>query len=43
VVAKVRESRAGSKRKTPRVHVERFNLKKLDEVEGRAVSQQVVK
>jgi hypothetical protein len=35
VVAKVRERLAVSKRTTHRVHMERFNLKKLNEVEGK--------
>jgi hypothetical protein len=35
VVAKVRERLAVSKRRTHRVHMERFNLKKLKEVEGK--------
>jgi hypothetical protein len=35
VVAKVRERLVVSKRTTHRVHVERFNLKKLSEVEGK--------
>jgi hypothetical protein len=33
VVAKVRERLAVSKQRKPRVHMESFNLKKLDEVE----------
>jgi hypothetical protein len=40
-MAKVRERLAVSKLKTHRVHMERFNLKKLNEVKGkeqRAVS-----
>jgi hypothetical protein len=35
VVAKVRERLAASKETTHRVHVERFNLKKLNEVEDK--------
>jgi hypothetical protein len=35
VVAKVREGLAVSKQTTHRVHMERFNLKKLNEVEGK--------
>jgi hypothetical protein len=35
VVAKVRERLAVSKQRTHRVHMERFNLKKLNEVEGK--------
>jgi hypothetical protein len=35
VVAKVRERLAVSKQATHRVHMERFNLKKLSEVEGK--------
>jgi uncharacterized FlaG/YvyC family protein len=35
VVAKVRERLAVSKQKTRQVHTERFNLKKLNEVEGK--------
>jgi hypothetical protein len=35
VVAKVRERLAVSKQRTQRVHMERFNLKKLNEVEGK--------
>jgi hypothetical protein len=35
VVAKVRERLAVSKRTTHRVHMERFNLKELNEVEGK--------
>jgi hypothetical protein len=35
VVAKVRERLAVSKQTTHRVHMERFNLKKLSEVEGK--------
>jgi hypothetical protein len=35
VVAKVRKRLAVSKRTTHRVHMERFNLKKLNEVEGK--------
>jgi hypothetical protein len=35
VVAKVRERLAVSKQTTHRFHVERFNLKKLNEVEGK--------
>jgi hypothetical protein len=35
VVAKVRERLAVSKRTTHRVHMERFNLKKLSEPEGK--------
>jgi hypothetical protein len=35
VVAKVRDRLAVSKRTTHRVHMERFNLKKLNEVEGK--------
>jgi hypothetical protein len=35
VVAKVRERLAVSKQATHRVHMERFNLKKLNEVEGK--------
>jgi hypothetical protein len=35
VVAKVRERLAVSKQTVHRIHVERFNLKKLNEVEGR--------
>jgi hypothetical protein len=35
VVAKVRERLAMSKETTHRVHTERFNLKKLREVEGK--------
>jgi hypothetical protein len=39
VVAKLRERLAVSKQTTHRVHMERFNLKKLNEVKGkRAVS-----
>jgi hypothetical protein len=34
--AKVRERLAVSKQTTHKVHMERFNLKKLSEVEGRA-------
>jgi hypothetical protein len=34
VVAKVRERLAVSKQTTHRVHMERFDLKKLNEVEG---------
>jgi hypothetical protein len=34
VVAKVRERLAVSKQTAHRVHMERFNLKKLNEVEG---------
>jgi hypothetical protein len=34
-VAKVGERLAVSKRKTHRVHMERFNLKKLSKVEGK--------
>jgi hypothetical protein len=34
VVAKVRERPAVSKQTAHRVHMERFNLKKLNEVEG---------
>jgi hypothetical protein len=35
VVAKVREKLAMSKQTAHRVHMERFNLKKLSEVEGK--------
>jgi hypothetical protein len=35
VVAKFRERLAVSKQKAHRVHMERFNLKKLNEVEGK--------
>jgi hypothetical protein len=35
VVAKVRERLAVSKQRTHTVHMERFNLKKLNEVEGK--------
>jgi hypothetical protein len=35
VVAKVRERLAVSKQTTHRVHMERFNLKKLNEVESK--------
>jgi hypothetical protein len=35
VVAKVRERLAVSKQRTHRVHMERFNFKKLNEVEGK--------
>jgi hypothetical protein len=35
VVAKVRERLAVSKRTAHRIHMERFNLKKLNEVEGK--------
>jgi hypothetical protein len=35
VVAKVREMLAVSKQTTHRVHMERFNLKKLSEAEGK--------
>jgi hypothetical protein len=35
VVAKVKERLAVSKRTTHRVHMERFNLKKIKEVEGK--------
>jgi hypothetical protein len=35
VVAKIRERLAVSKQTTHRVHVERFSLKKLNEVEGK--------
>jgi hypothetical protein len=35
VVAKVRERLAVSKQTTHRVHMERFNLKKLNQVEGK--------
>ncbi|PNF35790.1 hypothetical protein B7P43_G11761 [Cryptotermes secundus] len=35
VVAKLRERLAVSKQTTHRVHMERFNLKKLNEVEGK--------
>jgi hypothetical protein len=35
VVAKVRERLAVNKHKTYRVHMERFNLKKLNKVEGK--------
>jgi hypothetical protein len=35
VVAKVRERLAVSKQRKHRVHMERFNLKKLNEVEGK--------
>jgi hypothetical protein len=35
VVAKVRKMLAVSKRTTQRVHMERLNLKKLTEVEGK--------
>jgi hypothetical protein len=35
VLAKVRERLAVSKHRTPRVHMERFNVKKLIEVEGK--------
>jgi hypothetical protein len=34
VVAKVRERLAVSKKTTHRVHMERFNLKNLNEIEG---------
>jgi hypothetical protein len=34
-VAKIRERLAVSKQRTHRVHTERFNLKKLSEVEGK--------
>jgi hypothetical protein len=34
-VAKVRERLAVSKRATHRVHMERFNLKKLNEIDGK--------
>jgi hypothetical protein len=35
VVARVKERLAVSKQRTHRVHMERFNLKKLNEVEGK--------
>jgi hypothetical protein len=35
VVTKIRERLAVSKQTTHRVHMERFNLKKLNEVEGK--------
>jgi hypothetical protein len=35
VVAKVRDSLAVNKQGSQRIHVERFNLKKLNEVEGK--------
>jgi hypothetical protein len=35
VVAKVRDRRAVNKQTTHRVHMERFNLKKLNEVQGK--------
>jgi hypothetical protein len=35
VVARVRERLAVSEQTTHRVHMERFNLKKLNEVEGK--------
>jgi hypothetical protein len=35
LVAKIRERLAVSKQTTQRVHMERFNLKKLNEVEGK--------
>jgi hypothetical protein len=35
VVAKVRERMAVSKQTAQRAHMERFNLKKLNEVEGK--------
>jgi hypothetical protein len=35
VVVELRERRAVSKQTTHRVHMERFNLKKLNEVEGK--------
>jgi hypothetical protein len=35
VVAKVRERLAVSKQTTQRIHMERFNLKKLNKVEGK--------
>jgi hypothetical protein len=35
VVANVRERLAVSKQRTHRVHMERYNLKKLNEVEGK--------
>jgi hypothetical protein len=35
VVAKVREQLAVNKQRSHRIHVERFNLKKLNEVEGK--------
>jgi hypothetical protein len=35
VVAKVRERLAVSKQTTYRIHIERFNFKKLNEVEGK--------
>jgi hypothetical protein len=38
VVAKVREILAVSKQTAQRVHMERFNLKKLNEVEGKDIS-----
>jgi hypothetical protein len=35
VVAKVKERLAGNKQRSQRCHMERFNLKKLNEVEGK--------
>jgi hypothetical protein len=35
VVAKVRDKRAGHKLQSYRFHLEKFNLKKLNEVEGK--------
>jgi hypothetical protein len=35
VVAKIRERLAVNKQTTQRVHMERFNLKKLNEIEGK--------
>jgi hypothetical protein len=35
VVAKFRETLAASKRKTQKVHMERFNFKKLNKAEGK--------
>jgi hypothetical protein len=35
VVAKVRERLAANKQKSQRFHMERFNIKKLNEVEGK--------
>jgi hypothetical protein len=35
VVAKIRERLAVSKQRSHRFHMERFNLKKLNEVEGK--------
>jgi hypothetical protein len=36
VVAKVRERLAVNKQRSQRFHMERFNLKKLNEVEGKS-------